>query len=771
MKKMYFTQPAQNWQEALILGNGRIGAAVFGGIETEKLALNEDTLWSGYPFQDHTGVEEGYLEEIRSLAKAGEYRKATQKAEKAFGQAQDTQMYVPFGNLIIEFLNQGPVSEYRRWLDLDTAEATVSYTCGENQVIRSCFISQPAQLLVYRIQSKEPLTVRLALQGGYLTEAVYEPGTLRAVGRCPGRNSFFKGEAGTEKAVPVFSDQPQFMGMSYEGWGEIGGNFQSMETKANGLEIFGAREIVLYFAIRSSFGGFQKHPVLEGVDPKEFLTKDLSGMKQGYDKIRGEHQKEYRQYFQRVTFELPQDVPEDMDVKQRLLDMEQGKQDRGLEEFLFHYGRYLLISSSRPGTQAANLQGIWNEELIPPWFCDYTININTQMNYWMTGVCGLEELEEPLVDLCVDMLKEGKRTAKIYFGLEGACAFHNVDLWRKTSPANGKAMWNFWPMGYAWLCNELYDHYLFREKREYLEKIYPILRENVLFGVDAVTWTEKGYALTPATSPENEFLHQGEKVSVAYYSENVNAILRNLFRNYLRCVKVLGREDDLSREAAKVLEQMVPIEIGVRGQILEWNEELEEADVHHRHLSHLYELHPGNGIGRENSKLMQAAKISLDQRGGKGTGWSLAWKMLQRARLKEGASVGKMIKQLFSLVKARQPENLHKGGLYPNLLCAHPPYQIDGNFGYTAGVAEALLQSHEGIIHILPALPPDWEQGSVSGLWARGGVMVDIQWQKENVRVCLRSEKSQNATIQIRQGEEQKVFLPAMEQICLEAMC
>lgn len=828
MTKLYFDQPAGVWQEALVLGNGRIGAAVYGGVEREQLSLNEDTLWSGYPAATQKQMRAGALEQIRALARAGAYQEATELAQAALAESEDTQMYVPFGNLYIDFLQPRPgteaheVQDYRRCLDLETAEAEISYQSGNNRIIRTCLISQPQQLLIYHIQSTEPLQLRIWAGGGYLTSVCAQGEALHAFGRCPGRNPFFKGDVGTKRAVPVFPTEPEQMGMAYEGVGKVICPSGSIRADGDGLQIEDATEVTLCFAIRSSFAGFDCHPVLEGAEPSRRLQHDLAGMQLGYARLRENHRAEYQRYFQRVSLCLPQDVSPRRDVKQRLLFVAQGGEDRGLCALLFHYGRYLLIAASRPGTQAANLQGIWNQEMIAPWFSDYTININTQMNYWMTGVCHLWEMEEPLAVLCRQMLDDGKKTARAYFGCAGACAFHNVDLWRKTSPANGLAMWNFWPLGYAWLCNELFDHFRFTQDVEYLRSIVPVLEENVRFCLQIVVKTEAGLVVAPATSPENEFLDRGQKASVAYYSENANAIVRTLLRNYLQAVETLksageecakryqpaaavetlksageeraeryqpaaavemlesageeraewhqpaaaGEErtngcGTLAQRAQAVLADMAPPRVGADETILEWNEALLEADVQHRHLSHLYELYPGSGIGADTPQLLEAARRSLQKRGDEGTGWSLAWKILLWARLRDKEQTGRMIRKMFSYIEANQPENLHRGGLYANLLCAHPPFQIDGNLGYTAGVAEALLQSHQGIIHILPSLPPTWDKGSFCGLRARGGIAVEASWEPGRTEARLKSGKEQWVTVQIEDGAKEQLFLPA----------
>lgn len=774
--KLVFDRPAQGWHESLILGNGRIGAAVYGGTKTEQIALNEDTLWSGYPKETCKAVPEGYLQRIRELTRARRYPQAMELAERALGESEDTQMYVPFGNLFLEFQGEGEVTEYHRELDLETAEMTVRYKSDGKWVERRCLTSEPAGVLVYQIRSEQPVSLRIWTEGGYLTGSRYEDGVLKAFGRCPGRSRFFKGDAGSERAVPVFSEDPREMGMRYEGWAVVDTADGQVEGGHEEMTVKNARSLTLYYGIRSSFAGYDRHPELEGKDPAVELSRDMACAGMSYDAIRQDHLDEYGQYYNRVFLHLEGDVPQDRDLLKRLTDVQQGGKDPGLAALLFHYGRYLLICSSRPGTQAANLQGIWNKEMIPPWFCDYTININTQMNYWPAGPCNLDEMAEPLMEMCREMLEGGKKTARAYFGCEGACGFHNTDLWRKTSPAEGRAQWNFWPMGYAWLCRNLYDQYLFSGDQEYLRKIFPVLEENVRFCIQAVAYTEKGYVLSPATSPENEFVWKGKDVSVAEYSENCNAIIRNLLRDYLECCQEPGLCPALEQEARKVLAGMASVALDSAGRILEWNEEVKEADVHHRHLSHLYELHPGRGIPEDSirddirrkeqeapgaEQFRKAARKSLESRGDEATGWSLAWKILMWARLKDGAHAEKIVRNLFHLVDPEIPDAYHGGGIYPNLLCAHPPYQIDGNFGYTAGVAEMLLQSHEGEIHLLPALPPSWEAGEVRGLRARGGILVDLTWKEGERKARLVSPGTREITLRLETGAPVKILLEA----------
>lgn len=739
------------------MGNGRLGAMVYGGTDKETLQINEDTLWSGYPNSEQKGFSPEDLKRARKLTEQGRYKEATRYLEEKMQAAEDVQMYVLFGNLNIEYEGTRQISDYRRELELDDALVTISYKNHGKKYICRCFASWPAQKIIYQICAEEAFSVKISGEGGFLTDKTYMENGFVLKGQCPGRSGYTAGGSHDEADLS-FSDDPREKGMIYEGRGQLKVQGGTTEADESGVRCTGIRELTLSLAVRSSFNGYDKHPFLEGADHEAALFADMRSDRttpMSFDELLEEHREEYHHYFDRVKFTLPESGKESMDMRERLRLFEKEASDQSLITLLFDYGRYLLISSSRPGTQAANLQGIWNREKIPPWFCDYTVNINTQMNYWPVGPCNLPEMIEPLVRMNRELLTNGRLAAKAFFDCEGSAVFHNADIWRKASLAAGKASWAFWPFGAAWMCRNLFDAYLFGEDGKYLEEIMPILRENVIFCRQLLTKTPKGYAVCPATSPENLFLWEGEAVSLALYTENTMGIIRNLFRDYLQAGETLGQMDELWEETGRLLGQLVPTAVGSQGQILEWNEEFAEEDVHHRHLSHLYELHPGCGINRHTKKLYEAARISLLRRGDEGTGWSLAWKTLMWARMEDGEHVNRLIKRLLHMTEPGENMAMQGGGVYPNLLCAHPPFQIDGNFGFVAGVAEILVQSHAGELVLLPAVPKEWKCGSVKGLLARGGIRVDVTWNEKMISYELTSQK--DAVIPVR-VQTQEIF-------------
>lgn len=766
--KICYREEAKEWLEALPVGNGRMGAMVYGGAEAETIELNEDTLWSGYPVQEYRGLSRETYLRAREHVKSYRNREAMHELEKDLLAAEDEEMYLPFGFLKLDFVGDRSITEYKRALDLEKGMLTVSYKNRENAYKHTAFASYPAECMVYQIRAEEAFGLRLSFGSRLQAETVYEKDKIVLSGQCPGRSGFIIGDSGKAQAFHKYSEADEEKGMRFEGRVKLQTDGGKVWAGERGITCENIRGITLVITMRTSFHGYQRHPFTEGKNEKAALDMDEKKIaeRKSYDALLEEHVQDYQALFQRVKFSLGNDSLQELYPADQFAFYKEGTHSQAFYQVLFDYGRYLLISSSRPGTQAANLQGIWNQEVIPPWFCDYTININTQMNYWMAGPCNLLELLEPLVSLCRELTEAGKKTAEEIYQCCGSVGFHNADLWRKTTPANGRAMWSYWPLGLAWLCDTLYDQYLFGRDRAFLQEIFPMLHESVLFLRNLLEYTSEGYAILPGTSPENEYyLTENdsktcdsetytlgrEKVSVSLYTENNNAIVRGLFRDYIEACGTLGIRNELKGEIEELLPQIIQTKIGKDGRILEWDKEYEEADIHHRHLSHLYAFHPGREWTRRTPEYFEAVKRSLDHRGDEGTGWSLAWKISMWARLEDGEHVGRIMKNLFHLVKPREVSPHTRGGLYPNLFCAHPPFQIDGNLGFTAGVAEMLVQSHDEEIVLLPGILPEWKDGEITGLIVRGGAGISLSW-KEGKLIYIEIKGEPEAEFRLRYG-------------------
>lgn len=754
--KMYSEQPAKNWLEGFPIGNGRLGGMILGDPNKEIIYLNEDTLWSGYPINKYKGFTRKTFEKAKCEVLNGEYSKATRILEDELMEAEDAQMYLPFGEIEIERMDRIEPREYTRCLDLSEAVIKTNYCREGNAYSHIAFASNPLNGIVYMMESEEPFDIKLQGQGDFISRIVYKDDEIQLYGECPGRFPYTVGQRGTPEAKHVFSSIPKERGMQFEGRIRIISTGGYTNVLDDGIELLQIKRLELIIMIRTSYNGFLNHPFTNGCDYKKLLEQDLE-RRDDFDCMLQEHIKDYQKYYNRMSLYLGNNSNEPVNI-QKIWEEAEDLPNISLQLLLFHYGRYLLISSSREGTQAANLQGIWNSEVVPPWFCEYTTNINFEMNYWMVGPCNLGELFEPFVQLCLDLLVTGKKCAKEFFGCRGACSFHNVDIWKKATPANGKAMWSFWPFGLAWMCRNLADQYSYTGDKKYLKKILPVLEESSLFCLDMLETTSEGYAVVPATSPENEFIVNGEKLSVAQFTENTNAIVRWVFRDYLNACKELGIRGEVYNEVKRILPDIVPIRLGSIGQILEWNKEFTESERHHRHLSHLYELHPGNGITRQSPDTYNAARKSLEIRGDDSSGWSLVWKICMWARLEDGEWTDKLLRKLFRLVSPDGDSVHEKGGLYPNLLCA-PPFQIDGNFGYVAAVSEMLLQSHSHELVLLPAIPDYWTNGEVTGIMARGGISVGIKWNRNEVQYTLKATRDIDVNVRVKSGKGKLIKL------------